>query len=234
MKTEKLLRKIGIGEEKRDLVEDEEKQVEAVLVSSTSNSCIFESLEDHDKESKRQRAEILSEIDLLFDEIKQEDSSDLEDKILELVELINFLLDRVKELQSRIDDLEEAAVSREQYKKLNEELTKFQDDWLFQYIEPAIKKLINLYDDAHHLVQDPEFLRKIVLEILNRLNVRRIDRDSSKYSPKFQKAVETIETYEKSEDKKVKDILSEGFKYLEQRTIRPQKVSIYKFNQQGG
>lgn len=210
-----------------------DRELEAVILSSTPNKKLLEVLKSHIEESNSQREEILTMMRGLIEGVKQQLQTFLEEESISVEKRMDDVTKVLDSLEVSVSALSNQILDREIYQDLSEELDKYKDNWLFKDKKPAIDKLIMLFDDLGRTKDGPfpDFQDR-VLGILNSLNVQKVEKDPIQFNPEFQDAVKTIEVNDDEKDSQVDAVLREGFKYRERLVVRPQKVSIFKHNPQ--
>lgn len=204
------------------------EEVGGVLLFRHSIGEVLEKLEEYHRDFQKETKKLKKSLNSALDELGGRIDDLLEEKTSPIVTKLEEITEHLASLDRRISELEEQNVEREMYKRLNEELAKFQENSKFKDKKPAVNKLIALFDDLDRLEGDNyEELKERVLRALDLLDIHPITRKPEKFNSEFQEVVEVINT-EEEKDLKIADVLSLGFKYKDERIIRPQRVTIYR------
>ena len=78
--------------------------------------------------------------------------------------------------------------------------------------------------------QFADSLRLEILEILARRDITTIDNDGSLFDPSTQKAIATNEAHDESLHNRVAKVIRRGFKFRQDRIIRPDEVIVFVYN----
>jgi len=127
------------------------------------------------------------------------------------------------------------------YDQLYEELRQYKDNFLLQAQKPLFKDLILLFDGVRRtarsyqesdepltkeaVVKSLEHLSDEILEMLYRRDIEQIEDYPEVLDIDFQKPVQRIETDDPSEDRKIEQVVREGFR-MNGLVLRPQEVVV--------
>ncbi|MFH0774956.1 MAG: nucleotide exchange factor GrpE [bacterium] len=156
------------------------------------------------------------------------------------VEFETTLLEIKEILEKRIAGDE---TKEKMFNALYEQLKGYQGEFLDTFKKPIIKEIVTLYDDIINLeeVMTEEScsekvrngmggLKVELLQILENMEVMPFDEHSDILDRRLQKAVRTINTTDPTEDKKIVEVVKEGFFWKEKSNIlRPEEVVIKRY-----
>jgi len=156
------------------------------------------------------------------------------------VEFETTLLEIKEILEKRIAGDE---TKEKMFNALYEQLKGYQGEFLDTFKKPIGKSLVVLYDDIINLeeVMTEEScsekvrngmggLKVELLQILENMEVMPFDEHSDILDRRLQKAVRTINTTDPTEDKKIVEVVKEGFFWKEKSNIlRPEEVVIKRY-----
>ncbi len=141
--------------------------------------------------------------------------------------------------------------SRKLFDALHHELQAYKDDFLFDALQkPVIRDLISLLDDLEQskeqlqqtaeqlehseplniAVSNAENATHHLIEILQRLDVTRREPSEGLFDKRLHKAVSTVPTDDASLDGTIKSSLRPGYTWRNDRTLRPEEVTIFRFS----
>ena len=160
----------------------------------------------------------------------------VEDHILEIASRMNMFQVHLNKLTEAFNKrfLEDKAKDHA-FNKLYESMQDYKEDFLSNAKKPVFLDLIRLYDDIQKMIgkekkKNLELICDVIIEILYRNDIEVITEAPEIFDRTFQKAVKRIDVAEKSQDRKVAEILKVGFTKGTQ-IIRPQEVSVYIYKQ---
>ena len=153
----------------------------------------------------------------------------------------------LKEIKSIIQERLEYDVAKEKVvDKLNDELTFYRDNFVFQSQKSMFIDLMLLYDNLERILtalsddevvsieQITELLetfKEELLEILYRKDITLFEEHPEYLNYKLHKTIKTIPTNEESENNKVDKIIKMGFRWND-KILRPEEVIIKKYIKQ--
>ena len=127
------------------------------------------------------------------------------------------------------------------YDQLYEELRTYKDNFLLQAQKPLFKDIILLFDGVRRtmrafeeseeaptkekVAESLQHLQDEILEVLYRRDIELIEEHPEMLDIDFQKPIRRIETDDPSEDRKVEQVLREGFR-MNDVVLRPQEVVV--------
>lgn len=127
------------------------------------------------------------------------------------------------------------------YDQLYEELRSYKDNFLLSAQKPLFKDLILLFDGVRRtmrsyqeseeaptkeeIAQSLTHLQDEILEMLYRRDIEQIEDYPEVLDIDFQKPVQRIETDDPSEDRKIAQVVREGFR-MNGLVLRPQEVVV--------
>ena len=127
------------------------------------------------------------------------------------------------------------------YDQLYEELRTYKDNFLLQAQKPLFKDIILLFDGVRRtmrafeeqeeapskeqVAESLQHLQDEILEVLYRRDIELIEDHPDVLDIDFQKPIRRIETDDPSEDRKVDQVLREGFR-MNDVVLRPQEVVV--------
>ena len=153
----------------------------------------------------------------------------------------------LKEIKSIIQERLEYDVAKEKVvDKLNDELTFYRDNFVFQSQKSMFIDLMLLYDNLERILtalsddevvsieQITELLetfKEELLEILYRKDITLFEEHPEYLNYKLHKTIKTIPTNKESENNKVDKIIKMGFRWND-KILRPEEVIIKKYIKQ--
>ena len=153
----------------------------------------------------------------------------------------------LKEIKSIIQERLEYDVAKEKVvDKLNDELTFYRDNFVFQSQKSMFIDLMLLYDNLERILTvlgtDDVFSKEKItellqtfkeelLEILYRKDITPFEEHPEYLNYKLHKTIKTIPTNEESENNKVDKIIKMGFRWND-KILRPEEVIIKKYIKQ--
>ena len=177
-------------------------------------------------------------------------TNDSEEKQQQHKQILSNEIERVvasiDSIDTRIESLTKIVEARLSYDKTKEmafdrlydELDDLKQNRMFDFIRPMFIDLILLFDrfdNTKKSLQENASIEKTLnsfedelLEILYRRDVEIIKLSGEIFNKKYQLALETEETSDKSKNNQIARVVRRGFKSGE-RVIRPEEVIIYKF-----
>ncbi|MEK9148792.1 MAG: nucleotide exchange factor GrpE [Candidatus Desantisbacteria bacterium] len=127
------------------------------------------------------------------------------------------------------------------FNTLYEQLKGYQGEFLDAFKKPIIKSLVTLYDDTikvEKVINEESCGEKVksginalkveLLEILENMEVMPFCEHPDVLNYKLQKTIKTVETIDPAEDKRVVEVLREGFLW-KGNILRPEDVVIKKY-----
>lgn len=159
-----------------------------------------------------------------------------QDLLVDLTATMEDLHKRIEVLEKQVRNIRAGQLEEELYDMLCKELKKYKEDWLFNQKKPAIKGMMDLYDDLSYLSKQEgmkglDTLRERIIQLLSQQGVQLISDESSQLDTNFQKVGETIAVSEPEKDGQVAEVKREGFRYLDGSIIRYQKVAVYEYKE---
>lgn len=204
------------------------EEVDGVILFKTPIKKVLEKLEEYHRETRERRRSLKKSLYGALDELGGQIDDLLEEKVSPIATKLEELTEHLASLDKRLSELEEQNVEREMYQRLNEELNRFQENSKLKDKKPAVKKLIALYDDLDRLEGDNyQELKKRVLRALDLLHIHPVVESTEKFDSEFQEVVEVIDA-DGREDLEIANVLRPGFKYKDEKIVRPQQVAVYK------
>jgi molecular chaperone GrpE (heat shock protein) len=161
---------------------------------------------------------------------------------------------KIEEQLSKITELYNEKISfdelkNKQFEIVVEELQRYKNNFIFDTIQKRIYlELIGIYDHVEELlklsnsdlskediIQHLSSFKKQIIQILNNQGVEQIFTKGNKFDPKYQEAVDVVNTEKPEEDQVIEDVFAKGFIYDNKKILRPQKVVVKKYsNKKGG
>lgn len=233
MKNQKYIPKIftkNSESENQKSVNSGKEAVESLHVQLSPDQTLQNKLTDYIEESRNQWETLFNIFSHLKKTISEHVKSALKEQTSKLSQDISKTQDKVDLLIDRVSVLEEENVSRDLFQEQNKQLTRLQENAEYKDKKSAIMKLIALHDGMEQSSDSrSEAWKEKVLDALKNLRVEKIEKFPKKYNPDFQKAIHAEEVNSPENDSRVLEIIHAGFKYMEDRIVRPQLVAISKF-----
>lgn len=192
----------------------------------------------YEQDASTEREKLLNRLTPIIERLDELLSSQ---RFGELVNKLREVDGRLEAMEEGQDSLQERMEERNEFaRQVKEENKQLREEFVYEEkLKPGVREIINLRDTVNSQLRDQELgeKRRIFLEAvddkllatLNKLGVDEVEKDGAKFDPSCQDAVEKTTVLEKKKDGKVLEIFQAGYRRKE-KTIRPQKVLIGKFN----
>jgi molecular chaperone GrpE len=170
-------------------------------------------------------------------------------ELIQIQEAIQWLSARFQDLQEGFDSKIKYDASKERViDTLHKELQAYREGLHFKILRPIFLDLISMHDDLNHLLgydagaetnheavlklrRSLKSFQETIEEILERHGVEVYHEAGEEFVAQRQRAIKTIETNVREEDRWVAERIRKGFAY-EGRVIRPEIVAIFRFVEQ--
>ena len=121
------------------------------------------------------------------------------------------------------------------FNKLYDSLKDYKDNFLLKAQKPLFTDMIRMYDDINKMMkkggrnsEELGFVCEMIIEILYRNDITIIKDAPAKFDSTIQKAVKRIDTENQVEDRKVSEVVRDGFMWSD-IVLRPQEVVVFRF-----